>query len=140
MIHLHFYDMSNDLYLTYLFDGEQPSKTCRVSNRKQGMPSCHRLSLTVNDTELVSKKQGHILTKQGKLKQRHLPIQQTRTINPLMGMSIDAQLTKNLPKRVWKQYDRVRVQFERIDYFYEVRDNMWDSTVNIYRPIRVVCS
>ena len=144
MISLHFFDMADQFFLTYIFDSDgRPSKTCHVTNRSQAIPSRHRISIVIDGKELVSKKHGHILTTckdKSSKRHLHLPIQKTVGLNPLMGMSIDAQLTKNLPKRVWKQYDRVRVQFERIDYFYEVRDNMWDSTVNIYRPIRVVCS
>ena len=139
MIQLHFFDLNDVLFLTYVFEGEQPSKNCHVTNRLQGLPSRHRCSIVVDGTELVSKKQGYVLTKEGKSKDRHLPIQKTaRLINPLMGMTIDAQPTANTSKRVWKQFGRVRVQFERLDTFYEVRDNMWDGTVNIYHPIRVV--
>jgi len=137
MIHLQFFDVSGQLFLIYAFDGERPSNTCHVSNRGQAMPSRHRCSVIVDGKELVSRKQGHILTKEGKTSQRHLPIQKTGS-NPLMGMSIDAEPTANLPKRVWKQYDRVRILFERLETFYPARDNMFDHTVNIYRPIRVV--
>ena len=138
MIYLHFFDMSDQLYLTYVFDGERPSETCHVTNRMQAMPSRHRCSIVIDGKELVSKKQGHILTKDGKSKQRNLPIQKTVGMNPLMGMSIDAQPTQSLPKKVWKQYDRVRILFERLETFYAARDNMFDHSVNIYRPIRVV--
>ena len=138
MIHLHFFDMSGQLYLTYVFDGERPSDTCHVSNRMQALPSRHRCSVIVDGKELVSRKHGHILTKEGKSSQRHLPIQKTVGSNPLMGLSIDAQPTENLPKKIWKQYDRVRILFERLETFYPARDNLFDHSVCIYRPIRVV--
>ena len=64
--------------------------------------------------------------KDGKSKQRNLPIQKTVGMNPLMGMSIDAQPTQMLPKKVWKQYDRVRILFERLETFYAARDNMFE--------------
>ena len=107
----------------------------------QAMPSRHRISIVIDGKELVSKKHGHILTTcKDKSSQRHLhlPIQKTVGSNPLMGMSIDAEPTANLKKRVWKQYDRVRILFERLETFYAARDNMFDHSVNIYRPIRLV--
>ena len=139
MIYLHFFDMSDQLYLTYIFDSDgRPSKTCHVANRSQAIPSRHRISIVIDGKELVSKQHGHILTKEGKSSQRNLPIQKTVGLDPLMGMSIDAEPTANLPKRVWKQYDRIRILFERLGTFYAARDNMYDHSVNIYRPIRLV--
>ena len=130
--------MSDQLYLTYVFDGERPSESCHVTNRSQAIPSRHRISIVIDGKELVSKQDGHILTNKGKSSQRNLPIQKTVGLNPLMGMSIDAEPTENLPKKKWKQYDRVRILFERLETFYAARDNMFDHSVNIYRPIRVV--
>ena len=142
MISLHFFDMSNQLFLSYIFDSDgRPSKTCHVTNRSQAIPSRHRISIVIDGKELVSKKHGHILTTckdKSSKRHLHLPIQKTVGLNPLMGMSIDAEPTENLPKKKWKQYDRVRILFERLETFYAARDNMFDHSVNIYRPIRVV--
>ena len=136
MISLDFYDMRDELYLTYKFNADgRSSSLCRVSARQQAMPSRHRITITVDGVEVVSKKQGWIMRGDTK----DLPVQKTRQLPPLIGMKIDAEPTqKNLRKRVWKQYDKIRVQFERVEQFYEVRDNMWDGTVNVYRPKRVV--
>tara|TARA_B100000795_G_scaffold224794_1_gene180318 strand:- start:219 stop:560 length:342 start_codon:yes stop_codon:yes gene_type:complete len=112
-----------------------------VTNRSQAIPSRHRISIVIDGKELVSKKHGHILTTckdKSSKRHLHLPIQKTVGLNPLMGMSIDAEPTENLPKKKWKQYKRVRILFERLETFYAARDNMFDHSVNIYRPIRVV--
>ena len=110
-----------------------------VSNREQGIPSRHRLSVTVDGVELVSKKRGFILTKNGRQLQRDLPIHSTSTNNPLMGMRIDASaVDATLPTKVWKQYGQVRVLYKRLDIFYEIRDNQWNRTVTVYRPVRCV--
>ena len=141
MIVLSYFDDKQDLYLVYQFDDQNglPSKDCHVSNRGQGIPSKHRLSITVDGIELFDKKCGFVLTKHGRQKQSNLPIQQTSTNNPLVGMKIDASpVDKSLPKKIWKQYGRVRVLYKRLDIFYAVRDNQWNNTVTIYRPIRVV--
>ena len=89
MIQLSFFDDRDDLYLVYTFENELPSEKCHVSNREQGIPSRHRLSVTVDGVELFSKKRGFILTKNGRQLQRDLPIHSTSTNNPLMGMRID---------------------------------------------------
>ena len=141
MIVLSYFDDKQDLYLVYQFDDQNglPSKDCHVSNRGQGIPSKHRLSITVDGIELFDKKRGFVLTKHGRQKQSNLPIQQTSTNNPLVGMKIDASpVDKSLPKKIWKQYGRVRVLYKRLALFYAVRDNQWNNTVTIYRPIRVV--
>ena len=141
MIVLSYFDDKQDLYLVYQFDDQNglPSKDCHVSNRGQGIPSKHRLSITVDGIELFDKKRGFVLTKHGRQKQSNLPIQQTSTNNPLVGMKIDASpVDKTLPTKIWKQYGRVRVLYKRLDLFYAVRDNQWNNTVTIYRPIRVV--
>ena len=139
MIQLAFFNDRDDLYLVYTFENELPSKDCRVTNREQGIPSRHRLTVTVDGVELFSKKRGFILTKKGRQMQRNLPIQRTSTTNPLMGMSIDAApVDSDLPVKIWKQYGRVRVLYKRLDLFYEVRDNQWDGTVTVYRPVRCV--
>ena len=136
MISLDFFDMRDELYLTYKFNADgRPSSLCRVSARQQAMPSQHRASIFVDCVEVVSKKQGWIM--RGNTKD--LPVQKTRQLPPLVGMKIDAEPTqKNVRKRVWKQYDKIRIQFERLEQFTECLDNMWDGTVNVYRPIRVV--
>ena len=116
-----------------------PSNECHVSNRGQGIPSKHRLSITVDGIELFDKKRGFVLTKHGRQMQRNLPIQRTSTNNPLVAMKIDASpVNTTLPTKIWKQYGRVRVLYKRLDLFYAVRDNQWNNTVTIYRPIRVV--
>ena len=141
MIVLSYFDDRQDLYLVYQFDDQNglPSSNCHVSKRGQGIPSKHRLSITVDGIELFDKKRGFVLTKHGRQKQSNLPIQQTSTNNPLVGMKIDASpVDKSLPKKIWKQYGRVRVLYKRLDLFYAVRDNQWNNTVTIYRPIRVV--
>ena len=141
MISLHFFDMSNQLFLSYIFDSDgRPSKTCHVTNRMQAMPSRHRISIVIDGKELVSKKHGHILTTcKDKSSQRHLHLPIQKTVgNPLVRLSIDEEPTENLPKKVWKQYDCIRILFERLELFYAARDNMYDHSVNIYRPIRLV--
>ena len=139
MIQLEFFDTSGELFLCYQFDGERPSPTCYVSLRDQGIPSKHSCTVTVDGSEVVTNKRGFRLTTHGRQSNRDLPIQKTRTHNPLSGLTIDAEQTEStLPKHCWKQYGRVRIQFERSEVFYEVRDNMWDGTVNIYKPVRVV--
>ena len=141
MIVLSYFDDRQDLYLVYTFENNGlPSKDCHVSKRGQGIPSKHRLSITVDGIELFDKKKrGFVLTKHGRQPQRNLPIQHTPTNNPLMGMKIDASpVDKSFPKKIWKQYGRVRVLYKRLDIFYAVRDNQWNNTVTIYRPIRVV--
>jgi len=87
--------------------------------------------------EIITKQRGFVMKGRSS---KDLPVQNTKKLEqPLMGMSIEEESTQaTLPRRVWKQYGRVRVQFERLKVFYEVRDNMWDASVNIYRPIRVV--
>ena len=120
MIQLSFFDDRDDLYLVYTFENELPSEKCHVSNREQGIPSRHRLSVTVDGVELVSKKRGFILTKNGRQLQRDLPIHSTSTNNPLMGMRIDASpVDATLPTKIWKQYGQVRVLYKRLDIFYE---------------------
>ena len=84
MIQLSFFDDRDDLYLVYTFENELPSEKCHVSNREQGIPSRHRLSVTVDGVELVSKKRGFILTKNGRQLQRDLPIHSTSTNNPMI--------------------------------------------------------
>ena len=140
MIVLSFYDDRDDLYLVYRFDQNGlPSKDCHVTNRGQGIPSRHRLTVTVDDQNLFEKKRGFILSKNGRQKDRHLPIQSTNNYHPLIGMAIDPKpVSTDLPKKIWKQYDRTRVLFQRLDEYYEARDNQWDSTVTVYRPIRCV--
>ena len=142
MIVLSYFDDRQDLYLVYRFDDQNglPSKDCHVSNRGQGIPSKHRLSITVDGIELFDKKRGFVLTKKhGRQMQRNLPIQRTSTNNPLVGMKIDASpVNTTLPTKIWKQYGRTRVLYKRLDIFYAVRDNQWDNTVTVYRPIRVV--
>ena len=141
MIVLSYFDDRQDLYLVYTFENNGlPSKDCHVSKRGQGIPSKHRLSITVDGIELFDKKKRvFVLTKHGRQPQRNLPIQHTPTNNPLMGMKIDASpVDKSLPKKICKQYGRVRVLYKRLDIFYAVRDNQWNNTVTIYRPIRVV--
>ena len=139
MIQLSFFDDRDDLYLVYTFENELPSEKCHVSNREQGIPSRHRLSVTVDGVELVSKKRGFILTKNGRQLQRNLPIQRTSTNTPLMGMRIDASpVDATLPTKIWKQYGQVRVLYKRLDIFYEIRDNQIDGSVTVYRPIKVI--
>jgi hypothetical protein len=135
MISLDFYDMRDELYLTYKFNADgRPSSLCRVSARQQAMPSRHRITITVDGVEVVSKKQGWIMRGDTK----DLPIQRARVM-PKMGLKIDASQTdRSLPEKLWKQYGKVRVQFERLSEFYEVRDVQFDGTVAVYIPIRVV--
>ena len=135
MISLDFYDMRDELYLTYKFNADgRPSSLCRVSARQQAMPSRHRITITVDGVEVVSKKQGWIMRGDTK----DLPIQRARVM-PIMGLKIDASQTdRSLPEKLWKQYGKVRVQFERLSEFYEVRDVQFDGTVAVYIPIRVV--
>lgn len=137
MTELEFYDMRDELYLRYLFDGESPSDACHVSKRMQAMPSRHRVSIVKDGVEILTKQRGFVMKGGGR---KDLPVQKTKNVEyPLMGMSTKAELTQaTLPRRVWKQYGRVRVQFERVKVFYEARDNIWDGSVNIYRPIKVV--
>ena len=139
MIVLSYFDDRDDLYLVYTFENELPLSNCHVSKRGQGIPSKHRLSITVDGIELFDKKRGFVLNKRGRQMQRNLPIQRTSTNNPLVCMKIDASpVITTLPTKIWKQYRRVRVLYKRLDTFYEVRDNQWDNTVTVYRPIRVV--
>ena len=135
MISLDFYEMRDELYLTYKFNADgRPSSLCRVSARQQAMPSRHRITITVDGVEVVSKKQGWIMRGDTK----DLPIQRARVM-PKMGLKIDASQTdRSLPEKLWKQYGKVRVQFERLSEFYEVRDVQFDGTVAVYIPIRVV--
>ena len=135
MISLDFYDMRDELYLTYKFNADgRSSSLCRVSARQQAMPSRHRITITVDGVEVVSKKQGWIMRGDTK----DLPIQRARVM-PMMGLKIDASQTdRSLPEKLWKQYGKVRVQFERLSEFYEVRDVQFDGTVAVYIPIRVV--
>jgi hypothetical protein len=141
MIQLSFFDDRDDLYLVSTFENELPSEKCHVSNREQGIPSRHRLSVTVDGVELFSKKRGFILSKNGPQfwKGVNLPVQRTSTNNPLVGMRIDASaVDATLPTKVWKQYGQVRVLYKRLDIFYEIRDNQWNRTVTVYRPVRCV--
>ena len=140
MIVLSFYDDRDRLYLEYRFDKNGlPSKDCHVTNRRQGIPSRHRLTVTVDDQNLFEKKRGFILSKNGRQRDRHLPIQSTNNTHPLIGMAIDAKpVSTDLPQKIWKQYDRTRVLFQRLDEYYEARDNQWDSTVTVYRPVRCI--
>ena len=140
MIVLSFYDDRDDLYLVYRFDQNGlPSKDCHVTNRGQGIPSRHRLTVTVDGRNIFEKKRGFVLNKKGRQTQRHLPIQSTNNNHPLIGMAIDAKpVSTDLPQKIWKQYDRTRVLFQRLDEYYEARDNQWDSTVTVYRPVRCV--
>ena len=86
----------------------------------------------VDGVELVSKKRGFILTKNGRQLQRNLPIQRTSTNTPLMGMRIDASpVDATLPTKIWKQYGQVRVLYKRLDIFYEIRDNQIDGSVTM---------
>ena len=94
--------------------------------------------MTVDGLEVIVKKTGFILTKKGRQKEKDLPIQRARVM-PIMGLKIDASQTdRSLPEKLWKQYGKVRVQFERLSEFYEVRDVQFDGTVAVYIPIRVV--
>ena len=141
MIQLSYFDDRDDLYLVYTFENELPSEKCHVSNREQGIPSSHRLSVTVDGIELFSKKRGFVLSENGPQfwKGVNLPVQRTSTNNPLVGMRIDASaVDATLPTKVWKQYGQVRVLYQRLDIFYEARDNQWNRTVTVYRPVRCV--
>jgi hypothetical protein len=116
-VQLYFYDMFGDLYLVYSFENEKPTKSCHVSNRGQGIPSKHRLTVIVNGAEVVTKKRGFILTKSGRQKNRDLPMQTVAGLygNPLMGLKIDASPTdSSLPTKVWKQFGHTRVQFLKL--------------------------
>ena len=140
-VQLYFYDKRDDLYLVYTFENEKPAKSCHVSNRGQCIPSKHRLTVIVNGEEVVTKKRGFILTKSGRQKNRDLPIQTVPSLhdNPLMGLKIDASPTdSSLQKTVFKQFGHTRVQFQRLDEYYEARDKQFDGTVCVYIPIRVV--
>ena len=140
-VQLNFYDKSGALYLVYTFENERPSNACYVSARRQGVPSKHSLTVTVDGKEVIVKKRGFILTKNGRQKgKKDLPIQKARVLgNPLMGLKVDASTTdRSLAKKVWKQYGKVRVQFERLNEFYEARDVQFDGTAAVYMPIRVV--
>ena len=140
MIVLSFYDDRDDLYLVYRFEQNGlPSKECHVTKRGQGIPSRHRLSIAVDGQNIFEKKRGFVLTKKGRQTQRHLPIQPTSNNHPLVGMTIDAKpVSTALPKKIWKQYDRTRVLFQRLDEYYEARDNQWDCSTTVYIPVRCV--
>jgi hypothetical protein len=57
-VQLNFYDKSDDLYLVYTFENERPSNACYVSARRQGVPSKHSLTVTVDGKEVIVKKRG----------------------------------------------------------------------------------
>ena len=67
-----------------------------------------------------------------------IPMGQFSTCTPVAEM-VDASPTdSSLLKTVFKQYGHTRVQFQRLNEYYEVRDKQFDGTVCVYIPIRVV--
>ena len=66
MIQLSFFDDRDDLYLVYTFENELPSEKYHVSNREQGIPSRHRLSVTVRDMYGITSEVGRVDGRVGK--------------------------------------------------------------------------
>ena len=125
-------------YLIYQFDNNgNPLKTCSVAPRDQGCPSKHLLTLT-DGTTILDKCLGRDM-KTGLYvlpKQYH----NIKAKEGLLELSSEAfKPSEHLPEHCWFQYDRVRIKWELVKWYYPLRDFGADrKSCYVYKPVRIV--
>ena len=126
-------------YLVYSFDKDgKPSETCSVSRRGQPCPSNHVVTLTDGDRTIFDKRLGRDMGTAGLYilpKQYH----NIKRANGLIELSCEKHRpSDHLPKKVWFQYERARIQWELVDHYVPLRDHGQDNSCYVYKPTRIV--
>ena len=126
-------------YLIYSFDDSgMPSPDCRVRYRGQGCPQSHLITLIKDGETLLSQCRGKNLTSGAYV----LPKQfyHAKSSGGFVELSCEkVKTSERLPKKLWFQYGKLRIQWEKNSHFIPAMDiSPTKTSCYVYQPTQIV--
>ena len=121
-------------YLSYLFNYDgTTSELCRTSKRQQPVPSNHMVSLFDKNKCIFHKIKGLSKTGMHTLPKQKHPVAVFFTEKDMQHHTPD----RNLPETISMQYDRLKIEFKKVQYI-PMRDCEIDREYcMVYAPVSI---